>query len=178
MIFVIMGVCGSGKSTVGSALAEKLEVAFRDADDFHSKENKEKMSQGIPLTDRDRLPWLLAIHEYIRGLSQGGKSGVVTCSALKKMYRDILVHGSPSASCHDLGIQDIVFVLLHGDREVLQERMKLRQGHFMPSTLLDSQLATLERPTNDEKCVQLDINQPCEDLVEQIIGKTKVLLSN
>ena len=101
---------------------------------------------------------------------------MVTCSALKKMYRDILVHGSPYASCHNLGIQDIVFVLLHGDREVLQDRMRLRRDHFMPSTLLDSQLATLEVPTSDEKCVQLDINQPCGDLVEQIIGKTKILL--
>ncbi|XP_062580070.1 probable gluconokinase [Saccostrea cucullata] len=172
MIYVVVGVCGCGKTTVGTALAEKLGLPFRDADEFHSKENKEKMSNGIPLTDQDRLPWLLAINKYMKGLSKEGKSGVVTCSALKKVYRDVLVNGCSSED----PIPDILFVLLHGDRAVIQGRLNSRFGHFMPPSLLDSQLATLEIPTIDEKCIQVDIKVPPAEIVDQIIEKTNLLL--
>ncbi|XP_056021889.1 probable gluconokinase isoform X1 [Ostrea edulis] len=161
------------RTTIGTALAEKLGLPFRDADEFHSMENKKKMSQGIALTDQDRRPWLLAIYKYMRRLSKEGNSGVVTCSALRKSYRDILVNGCISEEREP--IPEIVFVLLHGSRAVLQNRLDSRSGHFMPTSLLDSQLATLEIPTSDEKCVQVDISMSPDKVMDQIIERTRTI---
>ncbi|WP_410607881.1 gluconokinase [Amycolatopsis sp. lyj-109] len=130
-VIVVMGVSGSGKTTIGTALAEALGVEYAEADTFHPKANIDKMTAGTPLTDEDRAPWLEAIAGWIREHQATG--GVVTSSALKRRYRDVLRSGG-----------DVWFAHLQGDRAQLAERMKTRTGHFMPVSLLDSQLADLE----------------------------------
>ena len=158
MVIVVMGVSGSGKSTVGSAIAAKLGWEFRDGDDFHPPENRAKMSQGIPLSDSDRWPWLDAISKFSREAESSHQNAVIACSALKESYRTRLRTG-----CHEMR-----FVFLQGSRDLLASRLKGRTGHFMPPSLLDSQLATLEVP-ND--ALTLDIGQPLETLVcEAITG--------
>jgi gluconokinase len=142
-VIVVMGVSGSGKTTIGTALAEALGVEYAEADTFHPKANIDKMTAGTPLTDEDRAPWLEAIAGWIRAHQATG--GVVTSSALKRRYRDVLRTGG-----------DIFLVHLHGDRAQLAERMKTRKGHFMPVSLLDSQLADLEPLEPDEAGVILD----------------------
>src|SRR5258708_3282081 len=134
---VMMGVSGSGKTTVGAALAARLGVGFRDADEFHPAANVAKMSAGTPLTDEDRWPWLDAIGAALAEAGREGRGIVVGCSALKRIYRDRL-----RAAAH----RPIVFVHLTGSRETLETRMLTRKGHFMPASLLASQLATLEPP--------------------------------
>jgi len=136
MIVVVMGVCGCGKSTVGMKLAEQLGWQFRDGDGFHPPENVAKMSKSIPLTDADREPWLAAIRKFMNETNAAGKSAVVACSALKQKYRDTLGVSEPW----------VKFVHVHGDPAVIRARMLARTDHFMPPTLLDSQLATLETP--------------------------------
>lgn len=136
MIVVVMGVCGCGKSTVGERLAGELGWDFRDGDGFHPPENVAKMSKGIPLNDTDRDPWLGAIRKYMEETNARGKSAVVACSALKKIYREKLGCAEPW----------VKFVHVHGDPAVIRARMLARKDHFMPPTLLDSQLATLETP--------------------------------
>jgi len=148
-----MGVTGSGKSTVGAALARRLGVPFGDADDFHSPANVAKMSAGIPLDDADREPWLRAIGSWLVAQSGGA---VATCSALKRSYRDILRESAPG----------VAFVHLHGDRETMRQRVSGRAGHFMPSSLVESQFAALEPLGPDERGVVLDVDAPVEDLVE------------
>src|SRR6185503_420658 len=147
---VMMGVSGSGKTTVGEALARRLGVPFRDADEFHPKSNVEKMSAGIPLTDADRWPWLDAIASAIRETPRGAGI-VVSCSALKRVYRDRIF---PSA------VRPIAFVHLDGPKAALAERLKGRKGHFFPPSLLDSQLATLEPLTADEPAMRVSIELP------------------
>jgi gluconokinase len=144
MIVVMMGVSGSGKSSVGAALAERMGWPFEEGDDLHPPENRAKMSAGIPLTDEDRGPWLDRIADWMRG--RFGAGGVVSCSALKRAYRDRLRDADP----------DVRFVLVDPGREELRRRLAARQGHFMPPSLLDSQIATLERPTPDERVLVLD----------------------
>ena len=157
-LIVVMGVAGSGKTTVASQLAEKLGVPFVEGDSLHPPANVKKMASGIPLTDEDRLPWLEAIGERMEVERATGHGVVVACSALKHAYRDILranVHGK------------MHFLLLDGSPRLIGDRMKRRKGHFMPPALLDSQFATLEKPTPDEHAVILDIShQPAELVAE------------
>ena len=142
-----MGVSGSGKSTVGAALAQRLRVPFADADDFHPPANIAKMTAGEALDDEDRQPWLEAIGEWLAAHADGG--GVMSCSALKREYRDQLRH-------HARGVE---FVHLDGNREVIARRQASRPGHFMPASLLDSQFATLEPLEPDERGFVVDVDQ-------------------
>lgn len=141
---VVMGVCGSGKTTVGSLLARSLGVRYVDGDDLHPPRNVALMAAGTPLTDDDRAEWLDAVAATLQGAPQGV---VVSCSALRRRYRDRLRHAA----------DDLRLVHLHGPRALLWERMSARQGHYMPAALLDSQLQTLEPPTADEHAIVLDI---------------------
>lgn len=141
MILIVAGVSGSGKSTVGALLAGRLHWQFADADTFHPEANIAKMRAGIPLTDTDRQPWLRAVAEWIDAQIANGQSGVITCSALKRAYRDLLLTGRTGAT----------MVFLQVDRDVLDRRLMTRHDHFFPEKLLDSQLATLEPPAPDER---------------------------
>lgn len=140
MILIVAGVAGSGKTTVGAMVAGRLRWRFADGDTFHPAANVEKMREGIPLTDEDRQPWLRAVAAWIDQRIDTGQHGVVTCSALKRSYRELLLAGRPLAR--------MVFLLV--SREVLEERVSERPDHFFPQHLLDSQLATLEPPVSDE----------------------------
>jgi gluconokinase len=137
---VVMGVSGSGKSTVAAGLVERLGWEFAEGDDFHPKENVEKMRSGLPLDDDDRRPWLRSLADWIGEREQAGTSVVVTCSALKRSYRDVLRDGHPS----------VWFAHVAADADLIRERMERRTGHYMPSSLLDSQLAALEPLQADE----------------------------
>jgi len=138
MILIVMGVAGSGKTTIAKALVALTGWQFAEGDDYHSEANRKKMHSGVPLTDEDRAPWLASLHEVILGWHQRGESGVMTCSALKQSYRDVLSAGLPKEAYR--------FILLEGSPELLQERLSARQGHFMNPGLLASQFATLEEP--------------------------------
>ena len=144
MILIVAGVAGCGKSTVGAMLAGRLRWRFADADTFHSDANIAKMREGIPLTDEDRQPWLRAVTEWIDARIAEGQSAVITCSALRRAYREELLDGRPDAT----------MVFLQVSRDVLDRRLLARRGHFFPEKLLDSQLAALEPPTPDEQRVQ------------------------
>lgn len=141
MILIVAGVAGSGKTTVGALLAGRLRWRFADADTFHPAANVAKMRAGVPLTDDDRVPWLRAITDWMDGQIGAGRSGVITCSALKRSYRDQLLTGRPTAT----------MVFLEVSREVLAQRLMSRPGHFFPEKLLDSQLAALEPPQPGER---------------------------
>ncbi|EWH08418.1 6-phosphogluconate dehydrogenase [Catenovulum agarivorans DS-2] len=156
MIYVIMGVSGCGKSSVGTQLAEKLQLPFFDADDYHPQSNVDKMSAGIALTDEDRWPWLQKLNSEMQQWQQNG-GAVLACSALKQAYRDCLA---------DNLAQAVTFVFLKGDFATLLSRLESRTGHFMKSDLLMSQLATLEEP---EHALVIDINQSLEAIVQNII---------
>ena len=147
---VVMGVSGSGKTTVGAALAHALGLEFVDGDALHPAANVAKMAAGIPLDDADRAPWLDAI-----GAVLAAGPVVVACSALKRVYRDRLRAAAPT----------LQLIFLDGERDVLASRMAARPGHFMPASLLDSQLATLERPTPDEHALTVDIDEPAATIV-------------
>lgn len=155
-----MGVSGSGKSVVGRLLAEKLGGVFDDGDDFHPPANKAKMSTGTPLTDEDRWPWYAVLRQRITSLRGTTPVHVLACSALKPAYRERLRGDDTDV--------DIAFVLLDGTRELISGRMAARQGHFMPLSLLDSQLATLE-PTPD--LIRVPIEAPPEQIVEDILRR-------
>lgn len=161
MIIIVMGVSGCGKSVVGGRLAEILGAPFAEGDQFHSKANVEKMRNGIPLTDEDRWPWLNAIAEAIDDWRTEGRNAVVACSALKKVYRDILRNG------HD----DVFIVHLKGTQELIAGRMAKRQHEYMPASLLQSQFDTLEPPDEaTEKVVTVDITPPPDAIVEAALG--------
>jgi carbohydrate kinase (thermoresistant glucokinase family) len=145
LILVMMGVSGSGKSTVGGVLAGRLGWPLEEGDDLHPPENVAKMAAGHPLDDDDRGPWLERIREWIAEREAAGENGIVTCSALKRRYRDVLRD------------DQVVFVHLTGSREQLLARLTARQGHFMPASLLDSQLADLEPPEADERALTVEI---------------------
>lgn len=153
---VVMGVSGSGKSTVGAALAQRLRVPFADADDFHPPANIAKMTAGHALDDSDRHPWLEAIGGW---LAQHSEGGVMSCSALKRKYRDQLRH-------HADGVR---FLLLSGTPEVIRRRQASRPGHFMPASLLSSQFATLEPLAPDEAGVVIDVDQSVDAIVDQYV---------
>jgi gluconokinase len=157
VIVVAMGVSGSGKSTVAALLAGALGCHFLEGDDLHPRENVEKMRSGTPLTDADRLPWLRNIAEVIDGWRARGECGVLTCSALKRSYRDIIIGNR----------HDVVLVYLKGSYDLVHQRMAARHEHFMPIALLDSQFATLEEPTPDEHPIIVDIgSKPAEVATE------------
>jgi gluconokinase len=161
-IAIVMGVSGSGKSYLANQLARATGWAFAEGDDYHSEANKAKMHSGVPLTDADRAPWLAALHGVLVGWRDAGAAGILTCSALKAAYREVLVAGLP----------EVRFVGLDPPREVLAERTAHRVGHFMPPALLDSQLATLERPVEDGRTLRLDGS----DAVDAAVGKVLTFL--
>jgi gluconokinase len=158
-LIVAMGVSGSGKSTVGAALAQRLRVPFADADDFHPPANIAKMTAGEALDDDDRHPWLESIGEWLAAHAETG--GVMSCSALKRKYRDQLRHHAPTTE----------FVHLHGTREVIARRQASRPGHFMPASLLDSQFATLEPLAPDEHGQVVDVDQSIDAIVQAYIDQ-------
>jgi len=158
-ILLLMGVTGSGKSTVGRLLADRLGGAFLEADDFHSAANKEKMQRGVPLTEADRLPWLKAIHAEMLAQAGSGKNVVLACSALRKSYREILVAGL-----------DVRTAYMRGTRELIGERLRQRLGHFAGEAILDDQFAVLEEP-NAAEAVIVDVQESPKQIVEEILRK-------
>ena len=160
-VIVVMGVSGSGKSTVASMLANRLQWTYEDGDWFHPETNVEKMHHGEPLTDQDRLPWLRAIAAWIDNTRKAGSHGVIACSALKRAYRDILIGER----------RDVRLVFLKGDSELIARRIAARDDHFMPTSLLDSQFAALEEPATDERPVTVSIEPHPRDIVDSIIAK-------
>ena len=155
-LYVLMGVCGSGKSLIGAQLARALDIEFVEGDDLHPPDNVTRMAAGTPLTDDDRRGWLTAIAARLREAQRAGVGLVVSCSALKRSYRDLLRSG---------GEVDVRFVYLAGSRALLAERMANRRGHFMPLTLLESQLSILEEPSPDERAWVCNISQAPEAIV-------------
>ena len=156
LLVVVMGVSGSGKSSVGAALAKRLRVPFADADDFHPPANIEKMSGGQALDDHDRQPWLEAVGRWLAAHAGGG---VMSCSALKRTYRDQLRDHAP----------DMAFLQLEGSRELIAKRQASRRGHFMPDSLLGSQLAALEPLEADERGMVIDVGQSVDDIVQRYV---------
>jgi gluconokinase len=156
-----MGVAGSGKSTIGETLAARLGWRFEDGDRFHPASNVAKMSAGQPLTDDDRWPWLQAIADEIDRLCAAGERAVVACSALRRVYRDVLIHGR----------NDVGLVYLDGTRQLIAERLNRRKGHFMPPGLLASQFKTLEPPSSDERPITVPIDASVEAIVDDIVGQ-------
>ena len=161
---VVMGVSGSGKSTVADRLAARLGWRYEDGDKFHPPANVAKMSAGQPLTDEDRWPWLQAIADEIDRLAAAGQRAVMACSALKRAYRDILVHGR----------NDIRIVFLNGTQDLIADRLATRKEHFMPPGLLASQFKTLEPPQPGERPITVSIDAPVGTIVDDIIRQLKV----
>ncbi|MES2280739.1 MAG: gluconokinase [Pseudomonadota bacterium] len=159
-IFVVMGVSGCGKSTVGEQLAEALKLPFLEGDVLHPERNVARMAAGIALNDEDREGWLLTLAERLRQAQAAGQGLVLSCSALKRAYRDILRSGAPG----------LRLVYLHGDQALLAARMAARTGHFMPPSLLASQLATLEPPGLDENVQDFDVGERPEDIVAAVLA--------
>jgi gluconokinase len=158
-VLVVMGVSGSGKSTVGAAIAQRLRVPFADADDFHPPDNIAKMTAGHALDDHDRHPWLEAIGEWLAAHAGGG---VMSCSALKRRYRDQIRHHQ----------HEVEFLHLHGSLEVIARRQSSRPGHFMPASLLTSQFATLEPLAPDENGLVIDVDQDIDAIVQEFVDHT------
>jgi gluconokinase len=170
MILVLMGVTGSGKTTVGELLAAETGWQFADADDFHSAANKQKMHANIPLTDEDRIPWLASLHQFLLGWYEGGKSGILGCSALRKSYRDLLVQQIPPVNLR--------FILLDVSRQELEQRLKDRKNHYMNPGLLQSQIDTLEiTPDLLRVCAEGPPEKIVQEILDQILvveGKTEL----
>jgi gluconokinase len=160
-LYVVMGVSGSGKSLIGAAFARALGVAFVEGDAYHPAENVDRMSRGIPLTDDDRAGWLHALATRLRQARDSGNGLVLTCSALKRSYRDVLRAGA----------DDLQLVFLRGPRALIADRLAGRRGHFMPPSLLDSQFATLEEPTADEGAWVCDISNEPGDIVAGLVAR-------
>jgi gluconokinase len=158
---VVMGVSGAGKSTVGRVVAERLRCPFRDADNFHPPANIEKMSRGEPLNDEDRWPWLSAIAAWIAEHRAASTMCVVTCSALKRAYRNIVTNQQSA---------DVRLVYLQGDFALIEARLKARHGHFMPPALLRSQFAALEEPDMDEHAITVSIDATPDEIAAGIFG--------
>ncbi len=161
---IVMGVSGSGKSTIAEALGKRLGWRFADGDGFHPASNVAKMSAGHPLTDDDRWPWLNAIADEIEQTCRAGRHVIIACSALKHAYRDVLLRGR----------NDVRFVFLEGTQELIAGRLARRKGHFMPPDLLASQFRTLERPATGEHVVTIPIDASVADIVEDIVRQLKL----
>ena len=159
-VIIIMGVCGVGKTSIGRTLATRLGARFIEADDYHSAENRNAMAQGIPLSDEMRLPWLKRLSTAAEDARQS-ETVIMACSALKRSYRDLLREG----------INNIQFVFLNGDRDIIADRITKREDHFMPLSLLDSQIAILDLPTPDENVLAVDITPP-KPVVDDIVERT------
>jgi carbohydrate kinase (thermoresistant glucokinase family) len=159
VVLVVMGVSGAGKSTIAARLAERLGWTFEEGDSLHPTANVEKMAAGIPLTDDDRWPWLAKIADWIDGRLDAGENGIITCSALKRSYRNVLNRRGSS----------VEFVYLALDRADLTERVEHREGHFMPPSLLNSQLATLEPPSASESAILVDAGPDSRLVVDRIL---------
>ena len=159
VIAVVMGVSGSGKTTVAVQLSAALGCQFQEGDDLHPPENVEKMHAGTPLTDADRLPWLRKIAEEIDGWRARGESGVLTCSALKRSYRDIIIGDRAG----------VTLIYLKGSHDLIHRRMAARRAHFMPVAMLDSQFATLQEPRPDEHPITVDVGGSPIEIVTEIV---------
>jgi gluconokinase len=157
-VVVLMGVAGTGKTTVGAMLSGTLGWPYAEADDLHSEANVAKMAAGHPLTDADRWPWLAAIGDWIDARRRAHQPGVVSCSGLKRTYRDVLRHGRPN----------VRMVLLDGSRELIERRLVARHGHFMRAAMLDSQFADLEYPQPDEPVTIVSVDAPPAAIVDRI----------
>lgn len=155
---IFMGVCGCGKSLIGQMFADAVGGVFEDADHFHPKENVAKMSVGIPLTDEDRWPWFAALRARILEMRSQTPCYVLACSALKQIYREALRCGDSES--------DLVFVYLHGSRALIAQRMAGRKGHYMPPSLIDSQFAILEEPTD---AIRISIDQSPEQMLQAVL---------
>lgn len=167
-VFIIMGVSSTGKSTIGESLAKKIHAKFIDGDDLHPKANILKMSSGLALSDEDRVPWLERIRDAAFSIEMKNETGVIVCSALKKKYRQQICDGNKS----------ITFLHLHGDFELVKERMQDRTGHFMPIKLLTNQFDTLEIPQEDEvNVVFIDINGSQEQVLNRCVLVTQNIIS-
>jgi gluconokinase len=156
-----MGVCGSGKSLIGATLAQELDVEFVEGDSLHPPDNVKRMSAGIPLTDDDRRGWLIKVAARLREAKRAGVGLVVSCSALKRSYRDLL---------RSVGEPDVRFVYLAGSRALIAARLAQRRGHFMPPSLLESQLAILEEPSPDEHAWVCDIRETPDTIVGDLVN--------
>ena len=162
-VLVFMGVASTGKSTVAAMLAGRLGWAFEEGDDLHPEANVAKMAAGHALTDEDRWPWLDLIAEWIDERIDAGEPGIVTCSALRRSYRDVLRR------------DEVTFVHFTGDRELILDRMLRREGHFMPTALLDSQFATLEPLQTDEQAIEIDVALSPQEQAAEIASKLRLL---
>lgn len=160
MILVLMGVSGSGKTTIGTLLASRLGCTFADADDYHPEANRQKMHAGLPLNDDDRAPWLATLNQLLLGWECEGKGGILACSALKEKYRNLLMAGLPEGA--------VRFVFLDGSRDLIAARLQSRHHEFMSPTLLNSQFATLETPKD---ALRISIDQPEAAMVDEILSK-------
>jgi gluconokinase len=159
-LYVVMGVSGSGKSLIGAALARALRIDFVEGDAYHSAENVKRMTSGVPLTDEDRAQWLQSLAARIVEAKRAGGGLVMTCSALKRTYRDVLRAGAP----------ELQLVFLRGSRALLAERIASRRGHFMPPSLLESQLGTLQEPAADEAAWVCDISETPQHIVDELVA--------
>jgi gluconokinase len=162
-VLIVMGVSGSGKSTIGTLLAGRLQWEFEDADWFHPAANVDKMHKGIPLTDEDRWPWLRAVAVWIDKTRGAGQHGVIACSALKRRYRDILIGDRA----------DVRLVYLKGSEQLISRRIATRHEHFMPPSLLHSQFVALEEPGPDEKPITVPVEPPPREIVALILSTLK-----
>lgn len=162
--YFVMGICGSGKSTIAHALGQTLGIQVLDADDFHPPSNVEKMRAGTPLTDEDRAPWLERLNQELHARLERGESVALACSALKQRYRDVLQRGLPA----------YYWIYLKGSRELIMERMALRIDHFMPAGLVDSQLDTLEEPRD---AIVVDVARSSDEIVQSVIGRLPKMAS-
>jgi gluconokinase/shikimate kinase len=158
-VLIFMGVSGCGKSTVAAILASRLGWPFEEGDALHPQANIEKMAAGHPLTDADRGPWLAKVADWIDERLDAGENGLITCSALKRSYRDLINRRGSG----------LTFVFLAGSKETIAARLAARHGHFMRASLLDSQFADLEEPAADEPAIRVDIGPPAAEIAEQII---------
>ncbi len=165
---VVMGVCGSGKSTIGKAIAEHFHSCFIDGDDLHPRANIIKMREGRPLNDEDRIPWLTRLNDVLFSMENRKQSGVIVCSALKRKYRDMLRQGN----------EGLIFIHLYGSKELIRERMLKRQGHFMKEDMLNSQFEALEFPDSENDVINIDIKDPPEQIVSQAIAQIEKRLAD
>ncbi|MEZ9565252.1 gluconokinase [Vibrio artabrorum] len=160
-VFIVMGVSSTGKSTVGAVLAQSIKGKFIDGDDLHPKANVMKMASGHALNDDDRAPWLERIRDAAFSIEKKNEIGVIVCSALKRKYRDQIREGN----------QNVIFLHLHSSKEIIAERMLNRKGHFMPTSLLDNQFATLEMPTaNEPQTFEIDVNATFDEVVANAVS--------